>query len=128
MTTVDVGNRPYLFDATKGFNYSELAARVDNLMVTLNNNPQLSAYIITYAGREGASKGMNYGMTGIRRSFAFRGFPLDRVVLVDGGVRDAPAVEMWLLPPGAAAPASDPSVDRKFIKTPRRRPKIDTNY
>lgn len=127
-TTIKVGPHPYLFDRTESFNYSELSARTDNLMLTLNNDPTLRAYIICYSARTGPSAGINYGLTGIRRSILFRKYPTERIILINAGSRDLARVEMWLLPPGAEPPQPAPTVDQRFVKRSKRRPGSDVYY
>lgn len=112
----EIGLRPHLFDYVENSNSSYLSAVLDSLMISVNNNPTLKAYVIGYSPRTGRLSGINSGLIDIRRSFAFRRYSNDRVIFVDGGSRDLASVEIWLVPPGADPPKPRPSVDSRFVK------------
>lgn len=119
LATLQVGSQPYLFDYLESFLETDLSARLDNLMITVHNEPTLKAYLISYSPRTGPSAGKNFGLTHTRRAFAFRRYPYDQVVLVDGGIRDVATFEMWLVPPGSDPPKSRPFADKRFIRKAR---------
>lgn len=119
--TVALGLKPFLFDSTDNYLYSDLHARIDAFMVALNNNPELTGYIIGYAGRRTGPVEIDRALAVVTRVFNFRKYHSERVKLVNGGYREFNAVDMWLLPPGAASPVPTPSVDSKFIKVSPRK-------
>ncbi len=79
-------------------------------------------YIIGYAGRNNVR---GYAGDVLRRMKAFiaKAGPADRVVAVDGGFREQPAYEIWIVPIGAESPKATPTVDRKDIVYPKPPPK-----
>jgi len=124
--TFEIGRRPFLADKVTRYMYSDLAARVDNFMIMLNANPQLTGCIIAYSGRgENDSIEQDRALASIKRIFVFRRFSADRVKIINGGSREYNSAEMWLLPPGVEPPKPTPSVDSRFIKVTKRRVNFD---
>jgi hypothetical protein len=115
-TTIEVGLHPYLFDSAERFNYSELSARFDAFMITLQNDPALKGYVICYSSRKGYSAGLNLALTYIRKLLRFRRFPLNKVDLIDGGSWEVGGIEMWIVPHGATPPSIHATVDTRFVK------------
>jgi hypothetical protein len=91
------------------------------MMVQVNNNPTAKAYVIAYSKRAGPYAGLNRIYAQVRRSFAFRRYSFDRVVLIDGGSRESETGEMWLVPAGASPPVPKPSVDSSLVKKSKQR-------
>ncbi|HEX3559243.1 MAG TPA: hypothetical protein VHU19_08560 [Pyrinomonadaceae bacterium] len=95
---------------TKADEYGEIQrddekARLDNFAIELQNNPGAQGYIIAYGGRN-----KRYG-TGQQRGdrardylTRTRGMDASRIVVLDGGMREAGSTELWIVPPGAAPP------------------------
>ena len=78
--------------------------------------------LIGYAGRTNVR---GYAATALRRMkahFGTLGVPSDRVGTLDGGFREEPGYEIWIVPVGAEAPKPTPTVDRKDIVYPRAAP------
>jgi alkanesulfonate monooxygenase SsuD/methylene tetrahydromethanopterin reductase-like flavin-dependent oxidoreductase (luciferase family) len=50
-----------------------------------------------------------------------RGVNAERIVTVDGGHREEPAVELYLVPPGARPPLSTPTVEPGEVQTIKAR-------
>jgi len=91
---------------------------LDSYAIELDNDPQSKAYIITYGGRKsspGAAK------TASKRVFDFlvtkRAFDPSRVIRIDGGLREEPFTELWVVPRGARPPAATATI-RPAPKTP----------
>jgi hypothetical protein len=121
-----IGPRPYLSEYVNGYNRSYLSALIDATMVVVNNDPTITAYLIGYVRRPKDDRVVsNYSYTLLRQLFAIRRYSMDRVRIIDGGVRDTNSVEIWLVPPGAEAPKSTPSADSSFFRstTPRKVPR-----
>lgn len=100
------------------------AERTENLInfeIQLLREPGAQAYIITYGGRTSrpgeakaaADKAKDYLVN-------TRGSEAARIVTVDGGYREQPSVELWIVPEGASPPAPTPTVDAKDVKPPRK--------
>ena len=78
--------------------------------------------VIAYAGRNNARF---YASTALRRMktyFGTLGVPSDRVGTVDGGFREEPGYEIWIVPVGAETPKPTPTIDRKDIVYPKTTP------
>lgn len=96
--------------------------RLDNFVVELQNDPTAQAYLICYGGRRGrvgearrrCGRALNYVVS-------TRGIEASRVMTVDGGLREKPAVESWLVPSGAAPPQPAPIVEPR-AGSPSRNP------
>jgi len=118
----DLGPRPYLFDYDDNYQYSSLAARVDNFVTTALNNPELKGYIYAYAGRGKNDRvERDRALASLMRIFAFRRFSGDQVKLVNAGYREHNSVDMWFVPAGVDPPKPSPSVDPSFIKILKNR-------
>jgi hypothetical protein len=89
-----------------------------------SNLPQANDHIviIAYAGRTSVR---NYTSTSLRRlktQLTAAGIPSERLTINDGGFREEPAFELWLVPEGSEAPRPTPTVDRKEIVYPKTTP------
>lgn len=101
-------------------------ARLDAFAKRLQQDPLNQAYILVYGGRR--------GVAGEARASAERakdylvkthGIDAARIVTADGGYKESFTVELWIVPPTAALPAAEPTVDPKdveLIKPPTKKP------
>jgi hypothetical protein len=119
-TTVDIAVQPFLVDHVARFNYSDLAARLDNFVILLQNDPSAKGYIIVYASRNGDLWQRKWALPSVMKVFAFRKFDMSRITIIKGGFREHNTVDSWIVPPGADPPVPTPSVDDKFITTPKK--------
>ncbi len=112
--------------AAKADEFGELAVEKENERLAYlsgalaQTDDQL--YIIAYAGRTNAR---GYAATALRRmrtQLTETGFDAGRVMVMDGGFREQPAFELWVVPQGAEAPKPSPTVDRREIVYPRATP------
>jgi hypothetical protein len=103
-------------EARKLDEYGKLAqkdenARLDNFMIEINMDPTAQSYIIAYAGRAGragdAQKAADKAKDYLVKT---RGLDASRVVSVNGGHREQPAIELWIVPTGAQPPQPTPTV------------------
>jgi hypothetical protein len=104
----------------------EQEARLDAFISKLTSAD--NAYIIAYGGKT-SPRGTAYSnLRAIRAHILKRGAPSDRVYTVDGGFREQPSHELWVVPIGAEPPRPTPTVDAKDVTppkpvpTPRKRP------
>ena len=112
--------------ATKVDEFGDLTPETENerlanaaSAVAQNND---TIYLIAYAGR---SNVRGYAVTALRRMKSHLGSIIghpDRVGTIDGGFREAPAYEVWVVPVGADIPKPSPTVDRKEIVFPKTVP------
>lgn len=79
-------------------------------------------FVIGYAGRTSVRGYTATALKRIRTQLAASGFDLTRVMAVDGGFREQPAFELWVVPQGAEAPKPAPTIDRREIVYPRTTP------
>jgi hypothetical protein len=83
-------------------------ARLDNLAIELQNNPDLVGHVIAY-GPAGEGSGTGDYRLLVTRTYLVesRGIDAQRVKTINGGrykERDVSFVEFWVVPPGADAP------------------------
>jgi len=112
------------FDEYGNIKFNDEKARLDNYAIQLQNQPGAQGYIIAYGSCAGeaearAQRAKDYLVN-------TRGIDAGRLVTVDGGCRSDLAVELWIVPTGATAPAAStdnlisPCPECKKV-TPRRR-------
>jgi opacity protein-like surface antigen len=90
---------------------AEENSRLDNFGIELQNDPTAQGYIIAYGGR--ANKpGDAKKAAGKARDYLVskRGLDAQRVVVVDGGRREQPSLELWIVPSGAEPPQPTPTI------------------
>lgn len=97
-------------------------AWVDHLVASLAADEQ--GYLIVYAGRNNER---GYASAEIRkvRTHLSKDGRTARLVLMDGGFREEPGFEMWIVPMGAETPKPSPTISSRDIvypKTPPRKP------
>ncbi|MDT7688269.1 MAG: hypothetical protein QOJ70_2361 [Acidobacteriota bacterium] len=99
------------FDEFPSVAFDDDKARLDNLAIELQNNPGATGYIVAYAGRNSrAGEADRMGKRAADYLSATRGISRDRLMVVNGGYRDANTFELWLVPQGAEAPRPTPTV------------------
>lgn len=95
--------------------------RIASVAVALSQSND-SLYVIAYAGRTNVRGYANTVLKRIKAQFVTNGIPAQRVAASDGGFREQPAYEVWIVPEGADAPRPTPTVDRKEIVYPKATP------
>jgi hypothetical protein len=115
------------FDVCCSCSFDDQKARLDNLAVTLQNDPTATTYVIGYGGR--TSRIGTADLLGTRaRDYlvANRGIDASRITVLNGGFREEDCVELWMVPSGATPPQATPTVQAGDVRparstTPRRR-------
>ena len=113
------------FDEYGNIKFNDEKARLDNYAIQLQNAPGSQGYIIAYGTCAGeaqarADRAKDYLVN-------TRGIDAGRLTTVDGGCKSDLAVELWVAPTGAVAPAAStdniisPCPDCKPAPKPRRR-------
>ena len=112
------------FDECNSCSLNDQKARLDNLVVELQNDPSTRAYVIAYAGRM-SPLGQVEKLISRARDYvvAHRGIDASRLTVVNGGFREEDSVELWIVPSGAAAPQPTPTVQMSEVKPKPRRKK-----
>lgn len=84
----------------------ELGARLDNLFITLNNNPNAVGYVILYSGVDmlPSERESHPMLARINQNIAFRKYDASRIVFVKGGFRQNIGTELFLVHPKALPP------------------------
>jgi hypothetical protein len=103
-------------------------ARLDNFAIQMQNEPGTHGYVIAYGGRKSPS-GTAAALlkTAKMHLTETRGIWFDRLVTINGGYREEPEVELWIVLPGAEPPQASPTVDPSEVKqVPTRRPATKT--
>ncbi|HEX8847142.1 MAG TPA: hypothetical protein VF791_21035 [Pyrinomonadaceae bacterium] len=101
------------FDEFGDIYFSDLAARLDNLAVQLQQEPNTRGFLIVYRSRRDLP-GLNNRLAYRMKHYLThsRGIPPERVVTVDGGVASCLTQEFWIVPIGATpTPRSDTSTN-----------------
>jgi hypothetical protein len=98
------------FDEFGDAQLSDIAARLDNFANALQNEPQMKGFLIVYRSRRDLP-GLSSSLVAWLKNYLVynRGFSLERIIAVDGGVAArGVSQELWLVPPGATpTPRSD---------------------
>jgi hypothetical protein len=109
-------------EARKFDEYGKIAAedenaRLDNFAIELQSDPTAQGYIIAYGGRRSRA-GDGQKMADKAKSYLVkkRGLGSDRVMAMDGGLREEVTVELWIAPSGAEPPAASPTLDPSEAK------------
>ncbi|HUQ32964.1 MAG TPA: hypothetical protein VM095_12665 [Pyrinomonadaceae bacterium] len=124
------------FDSMGQVNCEDAKARLDNWAIELQNNPNTKGYLIFYGGRRYSNyvydkKKKQYvtvelspkqGEAGARISpwkpylTDNRGIDASRIEVIDGGYREEPTIELWVVPTGAKPPTPKPTLSKKEIR------------
>ena len=87
--------------------------RLDKFTIEINMDPTAQSYIIAYGGRTGRAGDAQKAADRAKAYLANkRGLDPGRIVTVDGGYREQPALELWLVPSRAPLPGPTPTVKR----------------
>lgn len=108
------------FDVCCSCSFDDQKARLDNLAVTLQNDPTATTYVIAYGGR--TSRIGTADLLGTRaRDYlvAQRGIDQSRITVLNGGFREEDCVELWMVPSGATPPQPTPTVQAGDVRPAR---------
>ncbi len=96
-------------DLLKGF-LETLSGNTDNI------------YVFGYAGRNNVRGFSNVTLKRLKTELVANGINYQRLGFIDGGFREVPAFEIWLVPVGADVPRSAPTIAAKDIVFPKTPP------
>ena len=93
--------------------------RLGYFAVELKNDPTAQGYLVCYGGRRSrrdeaqrrCDRAKNYLVS-------TRNMDTPRIVTMDAGYREEPAVELWVVPSGANPPYATPTVDPREVRPP----------
>lgn len=98
-------------------------ARLDNFVIELQNDPTAQGYVVAYGGRKGrASDGQKAANKSKKYMVTKRGLDTARVMIINGGLREMPMTELWIVPSGAEPPTPTPTVDPREAKPTKAKP------
>lgn len=118
---------PIAAPASKVDEFTELpekdeAGKMDSIVNFLGQSPD-RVYLIGYAGRNSARGYTGDSLRRMKNYLAKTPGIAERVVAMDGGFREQPAFEIWVVPVGAESPRPTPTIDRKDIVYPKPPPR-----
>jgi PKD domain-containing protein len=93
--------------------------RLDNFVIELQTDPAARGYIIAYGGRAARAGDARKAADNAKDYLVKkRGLDPSRVMTMDGGLREQPTVELWIVPSGAQPPKPEPTVKPGETKPP----------
>jgi len=129
---------PHKFDEYGDICSGDEKARLDNLAIELQNNPDFQVHVIYYGGRCYSSCGYDYPLHRSRRPrkgeaekraarikpylVNTRGLEPERVFVINGGHRESWTAELWIVPRGVKPPAPTPTIRPEDIEYRKGRP------
>ncbi|HEV7842669.1 MAG TPA: hypothetical protein VGO69_03190 [Pyrinomonadaceae bacterium] len=107
-TQIPLRVEPRKFDEFGDIARDDEKARLDNFAIQLQQEPEAQGYIFVYTGT-GRRIRPDYAQKRTARIRDYlinaRGVDSRRIVILEGPPRSDPTVELWIVPPGATAPA-----------------------
>ena len=84
----------------------------------LSQSPD-NLWLIVYSGRNSERGFATSWVKRLKAELAANGVSLQRITAIDGGYREEPLFDFWMVPPGADAPRPAPTIDRREITAPK---------
>lgn len=110
------------FDEYGTLRLADRNSHLDNYAIQLQNEPMSQGYVIGYSGRKSlpgaAAKSSSASKTYLGD---IRGIEYSRIVTIDGGYREQPMTELWIVPEGSKPPLASPTIDPSEIKAPAKK-------
>lgn len=99
-------------------------ARLDNLSIEIQTQPDARAYLLGYGGRR-ARRGEAAARLERARDYLVktRGLAPSRVITLDGGHREEMTIELFIVPAGVEPPATSPTVAPEEVEYINDKPK-----
>jgi len=93
------------FDEFPDIQRNDEKARLDNLVIELQNDPSATAYVVIYPGRGGKRGDVQHHASRVVEYMVnSRGIDKERIVTLVGSTREELFVELWITPRGATPP------------------------
>lgn len=125
--TAAAQNKARKYDEFGTIKLADANARLDNLAIEMQNEFSSEAYIITYGGKTSAAGAAKKSAAKFKTYLSkTRGIDPARIVTVDGGYREGPTTELWIVPTGALPPRVSPTVDPSEVKPPKKKTRKQT--
>ena len=87
----------------------------------LSQSPD-NLWLIVYSGRKSERGFASNWIKRLKAELAANGVTPQRMAAIDGGFREEPLFDFWIVPLGADAPHPAPTIDRREITTPKSPP------
>ena len=102
------------FDEIRITSWADEKARLDNVAISYNQAPSNAVvYLLAYGGRVACVDAANARNVRAKHYLVTkRGIAPSRVIIIDGGYREEPMLEVWILPSDITRPEPNPTVDR----------------
>jgi len=102
------------FDEIGISSWSDEKARLDNVALSFREAPSNAVvYLLAYAGRIACIGAANARNVRAKNYLATkRGLASGRVIVINGGYREEPRLEVWILPSDITRPEPNPTLDR----------------
>jgi hypothetical protein len=114
---------PQLFEKYGEIPFEKEKEYLHRYALLLGKDPGSQPYILAYAGRRALpNEALERGKRVKNRLVAHYGIQDKRVVVVDAGYRETPAIELWLVPQGAEPPLPTPTIDKKEVEMLKGKP------
>lgn len=98
-------------------------ARLDNLAIELQNDPNAGGHLLCYGGKVGLAGEAQARCERARDYLAkSRGIEWSRLAVEDGGYRENVTVTLWVVPQNAIPPRPSPSVDPSEVTIVNNKP------
>lgn len=110
---------PRKLDEFGDMRFRDERPRLDNFVAELRNDPSARGYVICYGGGRGGAVAAR-GRCARARGYLVRTQHPSRIVTVEGGMREGPSVELWVVPSGATLPRPTPSPRPREVRAPAR--------
>lgn len=112
--------------ATKFGDFGEVdpekfSANLRSLADFMSQSPD-NLYLIAYAGRNSERGFTQNWVKRIKTGLAQAGVPDSKIYAMDGGFREQPFFDFWIVPSGAEPPRPEPTIKRSEIVYPKTTP------
>lgn len=110
------------YDTCESCSYDDQKARLDNVVVELQNDPSTSTYLFAYGGRHSRT-GVAERLLERAKDYLItkRGIDASRIVVANGGLREEDSLEVWIVPQGAKAPQPRPTLQPQDVRPGKNR-------
>ena len=111
-------------DEYAGLGFKDEKARLDRFIAELRKDPTAQGYVLSYAGRRARPGEARWrGERARRYLLRAGGFATGQIVAIDGGYKEIPTIELYIVPSGVTPPPASPTVDPDEVNIIGRRRK-----
>lgn len=111
------GLTPRAFDSIGKVSEYEEKLHLDSFGVALLDNRTKSGYIIAYGGKRAAvDEAKKWAEHARNYLIKVRGLPGVQLIVIDGGYREAPTMELYTVEPNGCSPTPNPTVDPRDVQ------------